>query len=167
MPSQKKDNPLLPLEYPGKNGAFIHGQNAQKRKIYNLLSLTDLIVGQMECRVVRPHKRSALSFFSSRSRSGQKKWWDLPGLNQRPSDYESPALTTELRSHDSINITSLFEISRITAKENKFFSTFQPETQSVFLFSGTIRTAAAIIYMNFHYPESLRNIWKKLLRIKK
>ena len=29
---------------------------------------------------------------------GQKKWWDLPGLNQRPSDYESPALTTELRS---------------------------------------------------------------------
>ena len=43
---------------------------------------------------------------------GQKKWWDLPGLNQRPSDYESPALTTELRSHDSSNITSLSEISR-------------------------------------------------------
>ncbi len=34
----------------------------------------------------------------------QKKWWDLPGLNQRPSDYESPALTTELRSHVRIVI---------------------------------------------------------------
>ena len=42
----------------------------------------------------------------------EKKWWDQPGLNQRPSDYESPALTTELRSRDSNNITSLSEISR-------------------------------------------------------
>ena len=26
-----------------------------------------------------------------------KIWWPLLDLNQRPSDYESPALTTELR----------------------------------------------------------------------
>jgi hypothetical protein len=25
-----------------------------------------------------------------------KKWWAQPDLNQRPSDYESPALTAEL-----------------------------------------------------------------------
>ena len=49
-----------------------------------------------------------------------KKWWDLPGLNQRPSDYESPALTTELRSHDSSNITSLSEISRRLIKKKDF-----------------------------------------------
>ena len=30
------------------------------------------------------------------------KWWILRGLNPRPSDYESPALTAELRIHCSI-----------------------------------------------------------------
>jgi hypothetical protein len=29
--------------------------------------------------------------------SKAKIWWPLLDLNQRPSDYESPALTTELR----------------------------------------------------------------------
>ena len=27
------------------------------------------------------------------------KWWARPDLNRGPSDYESPALTAELRAH--------------------------------------------------------------------
>ncbi len=27
----------------------------------------------------------------------ERRWWPLPDLNWGPSDYESPALTTELR----------------------------------------------------------------------
>ena len=35
-------------------------------------------------------------------------WWPLLDLNQRPSDYESPALTTELRGQvaDDYNVTA-------------------------------------------------------------
>ena len=29
-----------------------------------------------------------------------KKWWILPGSNQRPKVYETSALTTELRIHE-------------------------------------------------------------------
>ena len=31
--------------------------------------------------------------------NGGKKWWPLPDLNWGPTDYESGALTTELRGH--------------------------------------------------------------------
>ena len=39
-------------------------------------------------------------------RSFSEGWWILRDLNPRPSDYESPALTTELRIHiDNLIIT--------------------------------------------------------------
>ena len=41
-----------------------------------------------------PREKQRASAFSA---SPCGVWWPLLDLNQRPSDYESPALTTELR----------------------------------------------------------------------
>ncbi len=48
------------------------------------------------------------------------KWWALPGLNQRPNDYESSALTTELRARSrEVNIP---EEPAFRKAEEKVFS---------------------------------------------
>ena len=47
---------------------------------------------------------------------GIKKWWILPGSNQRPKVYETSALTTELRIH---------KMKEYAARASESFSTFR------------------------------------------
>ena len=65
-----------------------------------------------------------------------KKWWIQPDLNQRPSDYESPALTAELWIHSVVEIystiTNLQPCCIIFSAENYFpqhFLYFLPDPQ--------------------------------------
>ena len=59
------------------------------------------------CGVVTEKKRKrAETFMKPKRKKAEVKilqlfriWWPLPDLNWGPSDYESPALTTELRGH--------------------------------------------------------------------
>lgn len=48
------------------------------------------------------------------------KWWALPGLNQRPNDYESSALTTELRARS--RVVNISEEPAFRKAEGNFFS---------------------------------------------
>ncbi len=51
------------------------------------------------------------------------KWWALPGLNQRPNDYESSALTTELRARS--RVVNISEEPAFRKAEGNFFHGFQ------------------------------------------
>ena len=71
----------------------------------------------------------------TRDRSRGEKWWLLPDLNQRPMDYDSSALPTELSSHDHsatlTNLHFLFFFSRGKTKKNAFLLLRAGEERSV------------------------------------
>ena len=71
-------------------------------------SLQDSPSSQTEKLQVFPcrHQHCVLSHGRTDYRVGRPEptlaWWPLPGLNQRPGDYESLALTTELKGLNKV-----------------------------------------------------------------
>ena len=60
--------------------------------------------------------------FTGGGKKGKKNWWLVPGSNQRPVDYDSNALPTELTRHQiNINIHPFFENA---SRKLKIFTNF-------------------------------------------
>gem|GEM_PF-3870916 len=60
-------------------------------------------------------------------------WWDWLDLNQRPNDYESSALTTELQSLGGRERTRTSETSSMSRKRSNQLS-YTPKTYNSYYF---------------------------------
>ena len=80
--------PLLKLERNANEGC--------RRPKYRSFMAASVPFGRIGARASKtaqkPHRQNSET---------AKSWWARPDLNRGPSDYESPALTAELRAHQS------------------------------------------------------------------
>ena len=60
--------------------------------------------------------------FAGGGKKGKKNWWLVPGSNQRPVDYDSNALPTELTSQQFTIYTRILKMQvEIRKKNGKIF----------------------------------------------